>query len=140
MTVRMSAGKGTVEGFVADSTAGRLSFENMEIDQSCVRRWLEQFDEIVEAFPVRAACTSEPPPTRLTGGRGTARRLGAAAHGSGRVARGRSEVPMAAARLLVERIIERLTAVRSSAYSLAAETASGSGRERPDPECNSRRW
>jgi hypothetical protein len=30
-----------------------LSFENIEIDQSYVRRWLEQFDEIVEAFPVR---------------------------------------------------------------------------------------
>ena len=53
LTVRMNAGKRTVEGFLADSTAGRLSFENIEIDQSCVRRWLEQFDEIVEAFPVR---------------------------------------------------------------------------------------
>jgi hypothetical protein len=52
LTVRMNAGKATVEGFLADSTAGRLSFENIEIDQSCVRRWLEQFDEIVEAFPV----------------------------------------------------------------------------------------
>jgi hypothetical protein len=30
-----------------------LSFENIEIDQSCVRRWLEQLYEIVEAFPVR---------------------------------------------------------------------------------------
>jgi hypothetical protein len=30
-----------------------LSFENIEIDQLCVRWWLEQFDEIVEAFPVR---------------------------------------------------------------------------------------
>ena len=53
LTVRMNAGKGALESFLADSTAGRLSFEKIEIDQSCVRRWLEQFDEIVEAFPVR---------------------------------------------------------------------------------------
>lgn len=53
LTVRLNAGKGTVEGFLADSTAGRLSFENIEIDQSCVRQWLAQLDEIVEAFPVR---------------------------------------------------------------------------------------
>jgi hypothetical protein len=53
LTVRMNAGKATLEGFLADSTAGRLSFENIEIDQPCVRRWLEQLDEIVEAFPVR---------------------------------------------------------------------------------------
>ncbi len=53
LTVVLDAGKGTVEGFLADSTSGRLSFENIEIDQSCVRRWLGQLDEIVEAFPVR---------------------------------------------------------------------------------------
>jgi hypothetical protein len=53
LTVRINAGKGTVEGFLADDTAGRLSFENIEIDQSCLRRWLEQVDEIVVAFPVR---------------------------------------------------------------------------------------
>lgn len=53
LTVRLNAGKGTLEGFLADSTAGRLSFENIEIDQSSIRRWLGQFDEIVEAFPVR---------------------------------------------------------------------------------------
>jgi hypothetical protein len=52
LTVRMNAGKGTLDGFLADST-GRLSFENIEIDQSCVRRWLERSDEIVEAFPAR---------------------------------------------------------------------------------------
>lgn len=37
LTVCLNAGKGAVEGFLADSTAGRLSFENIEIDQSCVR-------------------------------------------------------------------------------------------------------
>lgn len=53
LTVRLDAGKGTIQGFLADSTAGRLSLENVEIDQSCVRQWLEQLDEIVKAFPAR---------------------------------------------------------------------------------------
>ena len=48
-------GAGILEGFLADSTAGRLSFEQIDIDQAFVHHAQEQLDEIVNAFSAAEA-------------------------------------------------------------------------------------
>jgi hypothetical protein len=54
MTVRLNSGTGTLEGFLADSASGgRLSFENIDIDQAFVHHARTQLDVTVEAYPVR---------------------------------------------------------------------------------------
>ncbi len=53
LTIRLDAGNGTLDGFLADSTAGRLSFENIDIDPAFVGQTLEQLDAIINAFPAR---------------------------------------------------------------------------------------
>ncbi|MGZ6638448.1 MAG: WapI family immunity protein [Solirubrobacteraceae bacterium] len=53
LTIRLLAGNGTLEGFLADSTAGRLSFENIDIDRAFIRRALDQLQPILDTFPAR---------------------------------------------------------------------------------------
>jgi hypothetical protein len=53
LEVRLNAGKGALEGFLADSTAGRLSFENIEVDQSCVPPVAGAVRRDRQGFPVR---------------------------------------------------------------------------------------
>jgi hypothetical protein len=53
LTVRLNSGTGTLDGFLADSTGGRLSFENIDIDHASVHEACAQVEEIVEAYPVR---------------------------------------------------------------------------------------
>jgi hypothetical protein len=43
----------TLEGFLADSTAGRLGFENIDIDRAFIRRLLDQLQPILDAFLAR---------------------------------------------------------------------------------------
>jgi hypothetical protein len=59
LTIRLYAGAGTLNGFLADNTASRLSFEKVGIDRAFVRDALAQFAAIVEAFPVRGDITAD---------------------------------------------------------------------------------
>jgi hypothetical protein len=59
LTVRLNSDTGTLDGFLADNTAGRLSFENVGIDRAFVGDALAQFAAIVEAFPVRGDITAD---------------------------------------------------------------------------------
>ena len=51
MTISLNSG--TLEGFLADNTAGRLSFENLDIDQAFVHHARAQLEATVQAYPVR---------------------------------------------------------------------------------------
>jgi hypothetical protein len=59
LTIRLKQGRGTLDGFLTDSTAARLSFELIDIDRAFVRDALAQFAAIVEAFPVRGDVTAD---------------------------------------------------------------------------------
>ncbi len=53
LTITLQAGNGTVEGFLTEQTAGRLSFKAAEIDRSPLRETLAQLEAIVDGFPAR---------------------------------------------------------------------------------------
>jgi hypothetical protein len=53
VTIRLSSGTGTLEGFLADSAGGRLSFENIDIDQAFVHDACTQLEATAQAYPVR---------------------------------------------------------------------------------------
>ncbi len=53
LTIALDAGQATVEGFLTEQTAGRLSFRPVEIDRSSLRETLAQLETIVDAFPAR---------------------------------------------------------------------------------------
>jgi hypothetical protein len=55
LTVRLNSGTGTLDGFLADGAGGRLSFENIDIDQAFVHEACAQVEQIAEAYPVRGA-------------------------------------------------------------------------------------
>jgi hypothetical protein len=59
LTIQLKEGRGTLDGFLADSAAARLSFEMIDIDQAFVHDALTQFAAIVEAFPVRGHITAD---------------------------------------------------------------------------------
>ena len=52
-------GQGTLDGFLADSTTTRLSFEMIDIDRSFLSDTLAQFARIRDAFPVRGDITAD---------------------------------------------------------------------------------
>jgi hypothetical protein len=54
LTIRLKDdGQGTLDGFLADSTTTRFSFEMIDSDRSFLSDTLAQFATIVDAFPVR---------------------------------------------------------------------------------------
>ena len=53
LTITLQAGNGTVEGFLTEQSAGRLSFKAAEIDRSSLRETLAQLEAIVDGFPAR---------------------------------------------------------------------------------------
>jgi len=53
ITVRLSAGKGTLAGFVREHIGPELRFQDVETDQSFVHQALRELDAVVAAFPVR---------------------------------------------------------------------------------------
>jgi hypothetical protein len=59
LTIRLNATAGMLDGFLADNTTTRLSFEMINIDQAFVRDTLAQFAAIVKAFPVRGDITAD---------------------------------------------------------------------------------
>ena len=59
LTIRLTKGRGTLDGFLADNVAARLSFETIDIDRIFIRDALAQFAAIVEAFPVRGDITAD---------------------------------------------------------------------------------
>ena len=52
-TVTLDAGKGTLEGYVREHIAAKLSFREIRTDQTYVREAREHFDALVAAFPPR---------------------------------------------------------------------------------------
>jgi hypothetical protein len=52
-TITLDAGKGTLTGYVREHVFVKLSFRDIAIDQTYVREAREQFDALVDAFPVR---------------------------------------------------------------------------------------
>jgi hypothetical protein len=59
LTIQLKEGRGTLDGFLTDNAAARLSFEMIDIDQTFIHDTLEQFAAIVEAFPVRGDITAD---------------------------------------------------------------------------------
>jgi hypothetical protein len=60
LTIRLKDdGQGTLDGFLADSTTTRLTFEMIDIDRSFVSDTFAQFAAIVNAFPVRGDITAD---------------------------------------------------------------------------------
>lgn len=55
LTVCLDSGKGTLEGFLADSAGGRLSFEDIEIDHAFINHARTALEDLVEAYPVRGS-------------------------------------------------------------------------------------
>jgi hypothetical protein len=55
LTLRLDSGKGTLEGFLADSVGGRLSFENVEIDHAFVHHARTELEALAAAYPVRGS-------------------------------------------------------------------------------------
>jgi hypothetical protein len=53
VTVRLTAGKGTLSGFVREHEGPELRFQDVATDQSFVRKALRDLDAVVSAFPVR---------------------------------------------------------------------------------------
>ena len=53
LTITLNDRQGTLEGFLADSTTTRLSFETIDIDRSFLSDTLAQLTTIIDAFPVR---------------------------------------------------------------------------------------
>ncbi len=61
LTIALDAGHATVEGFLAEQTAGRLSFRPTAIDRSSLRETLAQLEAIVDAFPARGRLNDRSP-------------------------------------------------------------------------------
>ncbi|MDQ6774683.1 MAG: hypothetical protein M3071_00340 [Actinomycetota bacterium] len=59
LTIQIKNGRGTLDGFLADNAAARLSFETIDIDQAFLHDALAQFAAIIEAFPVRGDTTAD---------------------------------------------------------------------------------
>jgi len=55
LRIRLTCGKGTLEGFLADHTASRLSFEHIDVDRAFLRRAIDDLQPILDAYPVRGA-------------------------------------------------------------------------------------
>jgi hypothetical protein len=55
LTVCLDSGKGTLEGFLADSAGGRLSFEDIEIDHAFIHHARTALEDLVKAYPVRGS-------------------------------------------------------------------------------------
>jgi hypothetical protein len=55
LTVRLNSGTGTdtLEGFLADSAGGTLSFENIDIDHAFVHHARTQLEATVHTYPIR---------------------------------------------------------------------------------------
>ena len=53
LTITLNDRQGTLDGFLADSTTTRLSFETIDIDRSFLSDTLAQLAAIIDAFPVR---------------------------------------------------------------------------------------
>lgn len=60
VTVRVTAGKGTLSAAVRDDEGGELSVHEVETDQSSVREALSGFDALVDAFPARGDAHGAP--------------------------------------------------------------------------------
>jgi hypothetical protein len=52
-TIKLDAGKATLTGYVREHIFVKLGFRDIAIDQTYVREAREQFDALVDAFPVR---------------------------------------------------------------------------------------
>ena len=52
-TITLTAGRGTLAGYLGEHIGATLSFEQIPIDQTYVREALQQFDALITAFPVR---------------------------------------------------------------------------------------
>jgi hypothetical protein len=52
-TVTLDNGKGTLTGYVREHVSVKLSFREISIDQTYVREAREQFDALLDAFPMR---------------------------------------------------------------------------------------
>lgn len=59
LTISLKGTAGTLDGFLTDGEATRLSFEMIPIDQAFVHDTLAQFAEIVAAFPIRGDITAD---------------------------------------------------------------------------------
>jgi hypothetical protein len=59
LTIRLNEATGTLDGFLADRTTARLSFEMLDNDRSFVSDTLAQFAAILDAFPVRGDITAD---------------------------------------------------------------------------------
>jgi hypothetical protein len=55
LTVCLDSGKGTLEGFLADSAGGRLSFEDIEIDHVFIHHARTALEDLVDAYPARGS-------------------------------------------------------------------------------------
>lgn len=53
LTIKLTNGRGTVEGVVGEHVGAELVFEQIPIDQTYVRQTLEQLETIISAFPAR---------------------------------------------------------------------------------------
>ena len=53
LTLCLDSGKGTLEGFLADSAGCRLSFENIKIDRAFVHHTRTELEGLAGAYPVR---------------------------------------------------------------------------------------
>lgn len=53
LALDLDDGNGTLDGFLADSTACRLEFEHINIDRAFIRQALDQLEPILDAFPAR---------------------------------------------------------------------------------------
>jgi hypothetical protein len=59
LSIQLTHGHGTLDGFLTDSDTTRLSFELINIDPTFVSDALAQFAAIIEAFPVRGDITAD---------------------------------------------------------------------------------
>jgi hypothetical protein len=53
VTIKLTDGRGSLSGYVREHIGATLGFDQITTDQTYVREALEQFDELVTAFPVR---------------------------------------------------------------------------------------
>ena len=59
LTISLSDGTGTLEGFVGNQAGARLGFGPIDIDQSFLADTLALLHEIIETFPVRGDITAD---------------------------------------------------------------------------------
>jgi hypothetical protein len=53
LAIQLNEEHGTLDGFLADSTTVRITFDLIDIDRSFVRDTLAQLAEVLKAYPVR---------------------------------------------------------------------------------------